>query len=67
MEVLDVEAILKSYGINEKTIFYGVDEIATSNIIWKVFSFIKKLTPNFIQFYKLPSNKLHGVVTRAEM
>lgn len=67
MEVLDVEAILKSYGINEKTIFYGMDEISTSNIIWKVFSFIKKVTPNFIQFYKLPSNKLHGVVTRVEM
>ncbi len=67
MEVLDVETILKSYGINEKTIFYGMDEISTSNIIWKVFSFIKKVTPNFIQFYKLPSNKLHGVVTRVEM
>lgn len=67
MEVVDVEAILKSVGINEKTIFYGIEEIATDNIIWKVFSLIKKTTPTFLQFYKLPPNKLHGVITRVEM
>ncbi len=32
-----------------------------------VFSFIKRLTPNIVQFYKLPYNKLHGVVTRVEL
>ncbi len=67
MEMVDVEAILKMADINEKTIFYGVEEIATSNIIWKIFSVIKKLTPTFLQFYKLPPNKLHGVITRVEM
>ena len=67
MEVVDVEAILKSVGINEKTIFYGIEEIATDNIIWKVFSLIKRTTPTFLQFYKLPPNKLHGVITRVEM
>ncbi|MBI5643881.1 MAG: hypothetical protein HY954_10465, partial [Deltaproteobacteria bacterium] len=59
--------ILKEAGLNEKTIFYGVEEISTSNIVWKVFSLIKKLTPTFLIFYKLPTNKLHGVVTRVEM
>ena len=67
MEVVDVETILKSVGINEKTIFYGIEEIATDNIIWKVFSLIKRTTPTFLQFYKLPPNKLHGVITRVEM
>jgi KUP system potassium uptake protein len=67
MEVFDVESILTSVGVNEKTIFYGHEEIATHNIVWKIFSFIKKVTPNFIQFYKLPPNKLHGVITRVEM
>jgi len=67
LEVIDVEEILKMAGINEKTIFYGLEEIATNNIIWKVFSVIKKLTPSFIQFYQLPQNKLHGVITRVEM
>ncbi|MBI5238548.1 MAG: hypothetical protein HY887_09030 [Deltaproteobacteria bacterium] len=43
-----MEAMLKSYGINEKTIFYGLDEVSTSNIIWKVSSFIKKAAPKFI-------------------
>ncbi len=67
LEVIDVEEMLKMAGINEKTIFYGLEEIETSNLVWKVFSVIKKLTPSFIQFYKLPQNKLHGVVTRVEM
>ncbi len=67
MEVVDVEDILSKAGIQEKTIFYGVEDIIAGNIIWKIFSVIKKLTPNIVQFYKLPPNKLHGVVTRVEM
>jgi len=49
------------------SIFYGVEEISTKNPIWQVFSVIKKLSPNFVQFHKLPTRKLHGVVTRVEM
>jgi len=67
MEVIDVESILRSAGINEKTIFYGLEEISTGNIVWKLFSVIKKLTPTFLIFYKMPTNKLHGVITRVEM
>jgi KUP system potassium uptake protein len=67
MEVVDVEDILREANIQEKTIFYGVEDIIAGNIIWKIFAFIKKLTPNIVQFYKLPTNKLHGVVTRIEM
>lgn len=67
MEVVDVESLLKEAGINEKTIFYGLEEISTSNVVWKMFSVIKRLTPTFLIFYKLPTNKLHGVITRVEM
>ena len=67
MEVVDVEQILKDEGIYEKTIFYGTEDIITRNIIWKIFSIIKKLSPSFVQFYKLPSEELHGVMTRFEM
>ena len=67
MEVLDIEKLLKSNGISEKVIFYGIEDIETRNPIWKVFALIKKLTPNFVQFNKLPAAKLQGVVTRVEM
>jgi KUP system potassium uptake protein len=67
MEVMDVEKILKESGIDEKTIFYGLEDIVTENIIWKFYSTIKKLTPPFVQFYKLPPHKLHGVLSRIEM
>lgn len=67
MEVIDVEEILKESGIDEKTIFYGLEDIVTDNVIWKIYSTTKKLTPAFVQFYKLPSEKLHGVISRIEM
>jgi len=67
MEIPDVEEILSEAGIEEHTIFYGLEDIVTDNIIWKIFSIIKRLNPTFVQFYKLPSHKLHGVMTRVEM
>jgi len=67
MEIFDIEQLLKECGIHEKVIFYGIEDISTGNPIWKVFSLIKKLTPNFVQFNKVPAAKLQGVVTRVEM
>ncbi len=67
MEVFDVQAMLSEAGIDENAIFYGVEDISTKNIFWKLFSIIKKLNPTFVQFYRLPHQKLHGVVTRVEM
>ncbi|MEN6615447.1 MAG: KUP/HAK/KT family potassium transporter, partial [Syntrophorhabdus sp.] len=67
MEVVEIEKILQKAGINEKVIFYGLEEIATDKPVWKIFSTLKRLTPPFIQFHDLPLNKLHGVVTRVEM
>jgi KUP system potassium uptake protein len=67
MEIFDIELLLKQNGIQEKVIFYGIEDIATTNPIWRVFSVIKKLTPNFVQFNKVPAAKLQGVITRVEM
>ncbi len=67
MEVVDLEKLLKKHDIQEKVIFYGVEDIATRNPAWRVFSVFKRLTPNFVQFNKLPASKLQGVVTRVEM
>ncbi len=67
MEVIDIEKNIRAHGIIEKVIFYGIEDIATQNPIWKVFALLKKLTPNFVQFNKLPAAKLQGVVTRVEM
>ncbi|TSK04436.1 MAG: KUP/HAK/KT family potassium transporter [Geobacter sp.] len=67
MEVIDIETLLKKNNINEKVIFYGVEDITTPNPIWKIFSAIKKLSPNFVQFNQLPASKLQGVLTRVEM
>jgi KUP system potassium uptake protein len=67
MEHLDIELLLHENGISEKVIFYGVEDISTPNPIWKLFASIKRNTPNFVQFNKLPASRLQGVVTRVEM
>ncbi len=67
MEIIDMEALLRKYDIQEKIIFYGLEDITTLNPVWRVFSLMKKLSPNFVQFHKLPARKLHGVITRIEM
>jgi len=64
---LDIEGLIKQAGIQEKVIFYGVEDIVTRNPIWHVFSLIKRVTPNFVQFSKLPPSRLQGIVTRVEM
>jgi KUP system potassium uptake protein len=67
MTVINIEKLLNEKDIREKIIFYGVEDITTKNPIWRAFSLIKKLSPNFVQFHQLPARKLHGVVTRVEM
>ena len=67
MEVIDVEDILKGAGIEERVVFYGLEDIASRNIVWKIFALIKRITPPFIQFYKFPSRKLHGVFTKVSL
>jgi KUP system potassium uptake protein len=54
-------------GVEEKAIFYGVEDIETNKFFLKIFAFMKMITPPFVRFYKLPYNKLHGVVTRLEI
>ncbi len=67
MEMVDVEEILREADIEERSVFYGLEDIITSNPVWKVFHFIKRNTPPFINFYKLPPKKLHGVLTKVNM
>lgn len=67
MEIADISMILKEADIDEKTVFYGMEDIVTTHFIWRVFAAIKKLSPSMVQFYKLPSDKIHGVVTRVDM
>lgn len=64
MEVVDVEEILREAGIEERTVFYGLEDIITDNPLWKMFYFIKRNTPPFINFYKFAPKKLHGVLTK---
>ncbi len=67
MEIVDVVGLLKERGIDEKTIFYGIENIVSDKLIWKLYGIIKKVSPPFVQFYALPPEKIHGVVTRVMM
>jgi KUP system potassium uptake protein len=67
MEIVDIGSILKEAEIEEKTIFYGMEDIITTHLAWRIFAAIKRLCPSVVQFYKLPSDKIHGVVSRVDM
>jgi len=67
MEYLRVEDILRENGIDERVIFYGLEDIETRHPIWKLYAFIKQLSPHFVKFLELPPTKLHGVLTRIEI
>lgn len=64
MQFFRLEKFLKEINIKPKVMFYGVEEIETGNIIWKIFALIKKITPTFVSFYDLPLHKVHGVINR---
>jgi KUP system potassium uptake protein len=66
-EEIDINKLISDHAINPKVIFYGTEDIYTNNPIWKIFSVLKILTPSFVKFYKLPTSKLQGVITRVEM
>ena len=66
-EEIDITSEIAKAGIKPKVIFYGTEEITTKNVFWKIYALIKKLTPHFVQFYRLPVTKLHGIITRVEM
>jgi len=67
LQIPNLPELFKRQGISEKVIFYGVDDIKTNKLFYKIYAFIKKVTPSFASFYNLPYNKLHGVVTRHEL
>jgi KUP system potassium uptake protein len=67
MEIVDIGNILKEAEIDELTIFYGMEDIVTTHVVWRIFAAIKRLSPSLVQFYKLPADKIHGVVTRVDM
>jgi KUP system potassium uptake protein len=67
MEVIDVEELLREAGVEERTVFYGLEDINARGLLWKMFSLMKRITPTFIQFYKFPYKKLHGVLTKVEL
>lgn len=67
MEILDIESLIQQRGIDEKTIFYGIENIISDKMIWRIFGIMKKASPPFVQFYSLPPEKIHGVITRILM
>jgi KUP system potassium uptake protein len=67
MEIIDIVELLRVQGIEEKTIFYGIENIVSDRPFWILYGLIKKVSPPFVQFYTLPPEKIHGVVTRVEM
>jgi len=65
--VVDVEEILREEGIEERAVFYGLEDIITSNPVWKIFHFIKRNTPpSLISINFLPKSSM-ALLTKVTM
>ncbi|MBI4682049.1 MAG: hypothetical protein HY757_02980 [Nitrospirae bacterium] len=67
MEVITADDILREAGIDERAVYYGLEDISAKSIFWKMFSLIKRVSPTYIKFYEFPPDKLHGVITKITM
>lgn len=67
MEKIQLQRILKALDIEENAIFYGIEDIETTNFFWHIFATIKKIVPSFASFYEMPEDKLHGVITKIKI
>jgi KUP system potassium uptake protein len=67
MEIVSAEDVLREAGIEERAVYYGLEDISAKNPVWRLFSLIKRMMPTFIKFYEFPPEKLHGVVTKVTM
>lgn len=67
MEVINIEDLLREHGINEDVIFYGIEDVVTENMLWKLFALIKTNSPTIVQFYEFAPQKVLGVVTRVKL
>ncbi len=67
MEVISAEDVMRQAGIDERAIYYGLEDISARNPVWKFFSLIKRVLPTFIRFYEFPSSKMHGVITKVNI
>lgn len=67
MEKLNLEEFLAKLNIDEKVIFYGIYNIETRKVFWRIYSLIRKISPTFVNFYKLPLNKVCGVITHVKL
>jgi len=65
-EILDVEKLLREIEVKERVIFYGVEHIKAEKLVWSLFATMKKALPAFVEFYKFPPEKVHGVSVRVE-
>lgn len=62
-----INSLIRAEGIEEKTIFYGMENIVSDKFFWKLYGLLKKVTPAFVHFYEMPPEKIHGVITRVVM
>lgn len=58
MEIVDIGTMFTEAGIDEKTIFYGMEEIISNLLVWNIFAAIMRLSQPVVQFYRLPPDKI---------
>jgi KUP system potassium uptake protein len=63
LEVLNIQDILSKYNLKPVVIFYGQENIVTSSLSMKIYSFLRKVAPTIVDFYNFPISKTIGINT----
>lgn len=67
MQFIHLLTIIRQVGIEETTIFYGMEEIVTNNSSGRCMRLLNVSHRHLFRHYRLPPGTVHGVVTRLEM
>ena len=63
----NVNMLMSKHNLKPTVIFYGIEHIQSRSFVWKLYSTIKKLSPSYVEFYRIKPSKLHGIITRVKM
>jgi len=66
-QIVNLNEIFESYQINPVAIFYGREEVSSHNPLWKIYGFLRRICPSWVQYYRADLALAHGVVTTVKL
>lgn len=66
-QVVNLSEIFESYQLEPVVIFYGCEDVSSRNPLWKVYGFLRRICPSWVQYYHANPAISHGVVATVQL